>query len=412
MINRWRHLGRNTQIMAVALVAWAMGEGLWVYLQPLYFASLGAGPRQIGFILAASGLARLLVMVPAGLLADRFGAWPMLFPGWILGILGTLILALAPNITTAGLGLVVYGISAMAIPVINLYLVESIKADETAAGHLSPQEVLTFIHALFWIGIIISPVIGGWVADNFSYRVVFGLSALWFTLSTVIMARTKPYTRPERQETLTQTNRASYFKLLGQSQLLAIFGIFGLSFIATILGTSLAPKYLEDVHHLSDTEIGLLGSVLALGAVIWNLQLGRARPWAGFIVSLTLSGLAFAVLTLTGQLWVLIIAYFMLGAWDILRPVATSIASDYTPPALRGAAFGLVDSLHGLGAFIAPASAGMLYASQPHLPFWVGAGLMPIIVGFVALFLIWQRRQYTLISPLTPELTPERDSLA
>ena len=58
---------------------------MFLYIQPLYIASLGANPEQIGLTLASSGLMVILLYIPIGLWADRRGRKPVILAGWFLG---------------------------------------------------------------------------------------------------------------------------------------------------------------------------------------------------------------------------------------------------------------------------------------------------------------------------------------
>lgn len=396
MLHRWQNMGRNSQILAIALITWALGEGLWgITLQPIYLDHLGASSATTGLILALAGIGRLVVMIPAGLLADRFGAWQMLLPGWVMGLLGTLLLAIAPNLWVAGAGFVLYGMSAMVIPVINLYVVQSITADKTVKNQVKPQEILTFMHALFWAGIIISPTLGGFIAELVSLRAVFATSVLFFVISTLIMLRTQPYPRPKEAPLNLRSNLQQYFIIFKRRELQAIYAIFALTFVLTTLGTTFAPKYLQDVHHLSRSQIGLLGSVLGVGAFFWNIQLGQRRAWRSLTLGIVLSGLACGLIWLSGNWLVLLLAYFLLGGWDVLRPVATSIAAEYVTPEQQGGAFAMVDTLHGMGTFLAPASAGLLYGAAVYLPFAMSITLIPVAIAAIW----WFRRVAFKVKP-------------
>lgn len=396
MMYRWRNMGRNSQIMAISLVLWAVGEGLWKFtLQPLYLTQLGASAEQIGLILAIEGFARLVVMLPAGFLADRFGSWYFLLPGWILGFLGVVVLALAQNLWMAGLGFLFYGISASAYPVINLYVVQSISADDTVEIRLQPQEVLTFMYALFWGGIIVSPSIGGILAEILSIRAVLGISALWYLLSTFAILCTKPYLARHKNMRSLKDELQQYANLLKQRRNVIIYSIFALGFIMTLMGTRFAPKFLEDVHHYSEAQIGILGSLMGLGAFFWNIQLGKLKAWRGFSMTIALCGIGILFIILTGNWYLLLIAYFLLGSWDVLRPVGTSIVAEHTEADQQGVAFGMVETLYGLGAFIAPVSAGLLYGNSSYLPFIVSLLLVPFILGSVWYF---NRSQHKLAS--------------
>ena len=43
-------LSRDNRLMALALFLWGMGEGLFIYIEPLALKGLGADPVQIGSV--------------------------------------------------------------------------------------------------------------------------------------------------------------------------------------------------------------------------------------------------------------------------------------------------------------------------------------------------------------------------
>lgn len=380
MLTRWHSMGRNTQVLTIAIMLWVVGEGLWLHIQPLYLSSLGATPQQTGFILGGAGLARLLVMLPAGLLADRYGARQVMLPGWFLGMIGVVVIAGASNFYLLAVGFFLYGTSASAIPVMNLYMIQSIGEDRTVSRQFKPQEILTFVYALSWLAQIISPAVGGFIADRASLRSVFWVSAGWFALSTLMVLRTHAYPPPPSfDRTLRQAVRR-YESLLKNRRFWGMYGVFVLAFIATILGYTFAPQYLKDTHHLSQGSIGALGSAIAAGAFGWNLILGRWAAWKGFIGAVLISGLSFGLLLSSGHPLILILAYLLLGAFEALRPLATSIVANRTAATTQGGAFGLVDTVHGLGTFVAPSLAGVLYAQGTTFPFVGALVLIPVII--------------------------------
>lgn len=401
MAYRWNAIGHNTRTLAISIMFWAVGEGLWLHIQPLYLSSLGATSKQVGFILGIAGLARLLVMIPAGLLADRYGARQVMLPCWYLGVIGVICVAAAPNFYLLALGFFLYGASAAAIPIINLYVLQSIQEDKTVQQRLSPQQVLTFVYGLFWLAQIVSPSVGGLLADWLSLRAVFGISAVWFVLSALVIMRTKDYPQNVDIHQTTRQQLSQYRHMLADPNILAIYGVFVLTFSVAILGYTFAPLYLEDVHNLSRSSIGILGSLIALGGFVWNMVLGRYRAWHGLLLATAITGLAFGLLILSGFEFILIAAYFCMGAFEALRPIANSIVAPRVSAATQGAALGITDTLYGVGTFVAPSLAGILYAQKASLPFIIAIVLIPWVFFFV--WWITRRERVVVSSPTSAQ---------
>lgn len=377
MLNLWRDVGRDTRWIMWSYMLWGVGEGLWLYIQPLYVKSLGANPEQTGFVLGMVGLARLLFMLPVGMLADRLGARRLMLPGWFVGLTGALLIALAPDWRWAVPGFLVYGISSVEIPVTNVYLSQSVRHDPTRRPDLPIQASLTLLWAAYSLGLVVSPAVGGWIGDEVGLRPVFLFSLFWFALSAAAITRTHDYPAPVRPE-----RGHDYRGLLSRGPVIAVFCVLTLGFMAIFVGQSLSAQYLEEVRNFSRTSIGVFGSINALGTAVFSVLLGLLVSWRAFRSSLLLVMLSFGLLVLSGAWPVVVIASFILGAHYAARPLAVSVISGYVAEHQRGLAYSLVDMLAGLAMLVGTSLAGVLYTGSPDWPFAAG---MVGIVGVVIL---------------------------
>ena len=382
MLTLWRNIGRDTRWVMWSYMLWGIGEGLWLFIQPLYVKSLGATPAQTGFVIGMWGLARLLFILPAGILADRLGARRLMLPGWYLGLAGVLIIALAPDWRWAAPGFLVYGISSTAIPVTNLYLTQSIRHDPTRNPLLPIQASLTLLWAAYSLGLVVSPSIGGLIGDLASLRAVFLFSVFWFLLSVWAVTRTADYPAPDRP-----AQGYDYRGLLRRPPVIAALSVLTFGFVAVLTGQTLSAQFLEEARGFSRSAIGAFGSLNALGTAVFSMALARLPAWRGFFASLLLVLISF-VLLLAGGAWpVVVAAYFLLGAYYTTRPFAVSVISHYVQEHQRGMAYALVDTLAGLATVLGTNLAGTIYAQDPAWPFWVGIGGLAAVgaAGFVLL---------------------------
>jgi len=377
----WREVGRDTRWVLTSYMLWGVGEGLWMFIQPLYVKSLGATPSQTGFVISLWGLARLLFILPAGLLADRFESRRLMLPGWTLGLAGVLIMAVAPDWRWAAPGFLVYGLSAVAIPVTNLYIAQSVRHDPTRQPDLPIQASLTLLWAAYSAGIVITPSIGGWIGDHASLRTVYLISLFWFVLSTAAIHQTHRYPAPPPPQ-----DGYDYRGLLRRKSLMIAYGLLTLAFVAVLTGQTLSSQFLEEVRGFSRTSIGVFGSLTALGTAISSVILGRLSAWRGFYACLGLVALSFALLLLTGSVPAVAVATFLLGAYYTTRPFATSVINNYVDEHHRGVAFAAADMLAGLGTVVGTNLSGVLYGADPHWPldFGVaGIAIMALLGVFV-----------------------------
>src|SRR5215831_9683799 len=83
--------------MCVLIAVNQLGFGSVMPVLPLYARSFGVSQAAIGMSIAAYGLARLLIAVPSGQLADRAGRRAALALGGLVTAGGNLLCALAPT---------------------------------------------------------------------------------------------------------------------------------------------------------------------------------------------------------------------------------------------------------------------------------------------------------------------------
>jgi MFS family permease len=62
---------RGLNLVALSLVVWSLGEGLFMIFQPTYLQQLGAVPIQIGFIISLSMVVMGFMHIPAGFISAR-----------------------------------------------------------------------------------------------------------------------------------------------------------------------------------------------------------------------------------------------------------------------------------------------------------------------------------------------------
>lgn len=109
-------MSRDQFLIYLSTLLWGFSMSLFIYIQLLYIAELGATPAQIGLVLALSGLIVPLLHIPIGLWADRHGRRPLVRAGWLLGALATFAIAAAPDWRWVIVRLTAYQLSNFAMP--------------------------------------------------------------------------------------------------------------------------------------------------------------------------------------------------------------------------------------------------------------------------------------------------------
>lgn len=345
-------MNRDLILVAISLFAWGFGESAFFAFQPLYLEQLGADPIQIGSILGAFGVSTTLAHIPAGYLADRFGRRPILWAAWGIGVISTWMMALAYNLTSFTIAMLLYGLTMFVIAPLNSYIT-------AARGNWSVGRALTFVSATFHAGAIVGPIIGGTIGDNFGFRFIYILAGFIFLISFGMIL----FIRPQPVEIKTETNNIK--NLLLNTRYLVFLGIFLLASIAMYLPQPLSPNYLQNQKELNLIQIGQLYSISEFGIVVLNLLLGLLNARLGYLFGQLAVGL-FALMLWQGNIFpIYAMAYFLLGGYRASRSLATAYISFLSNGNNLGLAYGIAETIAAGATVISPIIAGALYSQKP-----------------------------------------------
>ena len=365
-------MSRDLLLIALSLLTWGVGEGMFFYIQPLYLEALGASPQVIGNIIGAVGLAMTVAHIPAGFLADRLGRRPLMWAAWLLALGAAWVMALASSLPLFVAGLLFYSGTAFVASPMNSYVT-------AARGRMSVGRALTIVSASYNVGVIIGPALGGWIGQQHDFQRVYLLSASIFVLSTLIILfiRSQPVDRPAQQ--------AEPIRFSLDRRYLAYLGIVFLAMFATYLPQPLSPNYLKSVHLLTVAQIGQLGSIASLGIVVLSLTLGHLPARLGFLLGqATVAMFALALWQGTGMP-VFIVGYFLVGGYRVARLLAAAQTRQLVHVANMGLAYGIIEAIAASATILAPPLAGYLYTQQPTLMYTLAIGLIgaSLLVGAV-----------------------------
>jgi len=381
-------MNRSLLWLGATLFTWGIGEGMFLLFQPIYLQQLGADPIQIGAILGGFGAVMTLAHIPAGYLSDRIGRRPMLIAAWVIGIVATLLMALAKSLPLFIVGMGIYGFTAFVVSPLDSYVT-------AARGKWSVARAITFISMTFNAGAVLGPITGGWVGDHYGLRTVYFLSTGIFVFSTVIMFFISPQSREHHDP---QNPPASLLTNKRYLELLAI--LFAVAF-ATYIPQPFTPNFLRNQHGLSLSVIGELGSIGSLGNTVLNLLFGQFEARTGFILGQV--GVAAFALFLwrgTGFGW-FAIGYFLLGGFRVLRGLGVAQVRPYVHESQMGLAYGIAETLGSATVLLAPPLAGALYSRDPALMYPVGLVLIAVGLSISLVF-----------TPHSRKLPPDRIELA
>ena len=175
-------------------------------------------------------------------------------------------------------------------------------------------------------------------------------------------------------------------------------GIWALGFVSMLMDVSsemihaLLPLYMVTVLGASTLAVGIIEGIAEATASITKIFSGALSDWLGKRKLLAVLGYGLAALTkpifpLASTLDWMVAARFIDRIGKGIRGAPRdALVADIAPPELRGASFGLRQSLDTIGAFLGPLLAiALMWLTADHFPtvFWVA--VVPALLSVVVL---------------------------
>jgi MFS family permease len=357
-------MNRNLLLVAISLFTWGVGEGLFIYFQPLYLQQWGADPLMIGAVFGGMGIAMAFSQIPAGYLSDRYGAHTLMLLSWLLGTASACIMALANSLPVFIIGLILYGLTGSVQAPMNSYITN-------VRGNWGIGRALTFTSGLFNVGAIIGPISGGIIANHLGLKTVYLVAAIVFMISTAIILFAGKNLETHQADLESPHNGS----LTHNPRFMIFLGMTFFTMFALYLPQPFTPNFLQNQQGLPLTTIGLFGAIGSLGNAVAMLALGHLNAVTGFLI---------------GQAWLLLfsfiyskaqfpfwfgIGYFFIGGYRLCRSMVLAIARSLVHPRQTGLAYGMVETMNAIAVVIAPALAGYLYSRNPFLIYRTAIGL-------------------------------------
>ena len=298
-------LSDRALILLLAAITASGPIALNIYLPalPLVQADFGVSLAQ-----AQSTLSIALIGFAAGILiygplSDRFGRRRVVLAGLGIYLAGTLLCLIAPTIEWLTAGRAVQSLGAAAGLVVSRAIV----------GDLFPRErmakTLAYLTMVMVVGPMVSPILGGWISVQWSWRGTFVFLLLLVGAVAILAWLRLPETRPADARSSSARAIASASVDLLRRRSFSGYMLQGSVIYATFLVLiSLAPYVMVDALDRPPTEFGAYYLLLALGyfcgnwsvtrltsrrGVEWLMLQGVAISAVSCLVALALFGLGF-----------------------------------------------------------------------------------------------------------------------
>ena len=308
----------------------------------------------VGFALGAYGLTQAIFQIPYGIASDLWGRKPVIVTGLLIFAGGSFIAAWAPDMNWIIAGRVLQGAGAISAAV------TALAADLTREEHRTKVMAMigSSIGLVFALSLIGAPVLYGWVGMGGLF-VLTGILAL---LAIVLLLKVVPPAPPPHGHDKLPLRRVIF-----DADLLRLnHGIFTLHMLQMAMFVVL-PHALVDhgglpaaAHWEVYLPAVLVSFAIMVPAIVAAERKDKMR--AIFCAAVALLVVVQLGLLFFGQsLWTLafwLLLFFV--AFNILEATLPSLVSRTAPPAARGAALGVYNTMQAIGLFAGGAAGGYI----------------------------------------------------
>ncbi|MFQ6075365.1 MAG: MFS transporter [Candidatus Bathyarchaeia archaeon] len=335
--------------------------GVYAVTFATFATSLEISPAMVGAIIGTSGLVRIFLDMPVGVLVDRVGRKIPGLIGTMLFSVAALVCALARDVYYLVAFQVLQGLSQMFYMAATIVLVSDLSPSSKAGRYMSLWQTGLVL------GQSIGPVVGGGLADLYNERAAF-----WFSFIVSIAPITIYLVSVPRRTELTEVTKApktgqgtAVLGVLKDKRILGgCFAAFASFFTVIGIRTTLLPIYGTRLG-LDKTSVGVLVGISGAVNTILLLPSGVLSDRLGRRLMLT-AGLSLFSVSVVG--YILSKSFLTLVVPSVLFGVASAIVgpsrivavTDYAKPGEKGTAMGAYRTFQSLALVLGPMVAGAL----------------------------------------------------
>jgi predicted MFS family arabinose efflux permease len=351
--------------MCVLIAVNQLGFGGIIPVLALYARSFGVSQSAIGVAIAIYGLARFLVAMPAGRLADGLGRRPALAIGGLVTAAGNLLCAYAPSFLVLVGARFVAGAGAALV----LIAGQIVLADISTPARRG--RTMAIYQGVFLFAVGVGPLPGGLLAEHYGLRAPFLAYAIAGVVAAALAWTFIPETKSVRspgpsEAALPLPPFGSQVRILTRHRGFMLVSL--VSFMNAVARTgalfNVIPVLAQDRLSLSTDRIGLglaLASLVGL-VVIYpsGVLVDRYGRKAVIVPATFLSGISLLLFLLAPSY-----AWFLAGcvAWSVATGVGgaapAAYAADVAPSDMNAAAMSAFRMLADLGYVVGPIALGL-----------------------------------------------------
>jgi len=371
----------DKRLVTILLIVFVqmVGSGMILPLLPLYAqAEFGMSPTEISLLVSSFFAAQFVAGPILGRWSDRIGRVPVLIVSQIGTVLAFVAFGLAGAVWVLFAARIFDGLTGGNLVVAQAYITDITPQSKRA-------QALGLIGAMFGLGFIIGPVVGGILVELWGPRVPYfvaaGAAAIVVLLTVFTLDESHP---PETRESpKTGGIRLSFKAALANRPLLYMLSIaFMVQFSLGLLMATFA-LFGQEVLFEANVElgVGVLLAILGLAQIVAQVGLlPRFLSYFGesrlVVVGIVIRAVGLGIYAVMVDPWQAALGsvFFAVGG-GLTMPAIQSLTTRTADDSVRGGVLGLVNASQSLSIIISTAIGGLLFAIGPYVPNIVSFGV-------------------------------------
>ncbi|KAB2332875.1 MFS transporter [Bacillus mesophilum] len=413
-VHQIKGYNQNIRRAFLANIFTQIGLGIFMVIYNFYIRELGYSDGMNGQVISMTSLATAIILIPAGLLSDRFGRKNIMLYGAIATGAVLIIRSLAEGPAMLLSAAFATGLTSAFLQVSSIpWLAENSRAEQRV--HLFS------IHFAIMTGAnVIGNLSGGLLTDFFSLfmsqlngiRVTLMLGGVIFLIGIFPIIKFQESRKVTNSIDKSKSDSAKA-ALLARKDSLKIVVLFAVAQLIIGVGAGLVIPYLNlyfsDRFAASNSAVGMiisLGQAMTAVAMIIGPKVVQKFGEVKAVVILQLSSLPFLLLTAyTEQLWLAAIGFlFRQALMNAGNPIQMSLMMSKVDDSMKGFASSVNQMVFNLGwAVMGPVSTGivMMYGS-----YWGYAAVFTItailyLIGSLYFLIVFKRYNPKKIAQMT-----------
>jgi DHA1 family tetracycline resistance protein-like MFS transporter len=335
----------------------------------------------IGIMAALYAVMQFIFAPVLGALSDKLGRRPVLLISLAGAAINYVVMAFAPQLWMLLVGRAVAGLTSANLSVATAYITD-----------ISPEDkrVRRFglFNAMFGIGFIIGPILGGLLGDTWlrlPFIAAAVLNACNFLLALFILPESRTPTRQKIDLAALNPLRPLRWVFSMKELLPIVLVFFILSATGEAYGTCWA-LWGFDTFHWNGRWIGLsLGTFGVCHTLVQALLPGPATKLLGerraVMVGITCACIALVGMAFANQGWIVFAVMPIFALSDIGTPAFQALAARQVDPTRQGQLQGVLTSAVSLASIIGPLAFSTFYVVVQKK--WPGAIWLSVVVTYV-----------------------------